>query len=627
MKKLLFIFTMAMLMCNACQKDSSSNNNNGDDDVLVEVTTLTNGDVIFMSEDDAEYVVEVELSDDTLTIPTSMQDYVDGVFDYTFTMSESYTYDEVSFTTQITLKENSENWALCLVESDDLITVLNDVDYDAESGVITADMTIAQENSEATVRLAMVKVGALISNVELEHNPSGRNILCAAITFESTLNVAPQMTLKGQDDNDIVKDFESGTDHEIGVLGLYNDYTNQIYVDCTFSDWGIAIRKEFEVTVSDQYLDIYDISVMTRSENLANSSSDIYVCSGIASNTAYDSNGMRVMTIGFDEYGKIRWLYRDTYAGTIRSYPVEYKGTKARFTTNANNSFTSTDGSKQEVKVYDYYGNTLVAHEVDGLQNLHHDALLIDDSKTIVVPESKLSNGSDDESVFLEISLETGEIISSVDLDDVIDDDRAIQIIGVGSSGEDRVHINSIDYSSSDDCYVISMRKQGVVKIKRGATSKDDIIWWMTSHNDVSEEWESTLLTPTNFENVPENWNMGQHSAYILDNGDIMMFDNHNEAQGNEGSYRQVSRVLTMSVDETEMTVESIYEWETPDSKYCNIMSNVLMHPSTNSFVSGWATEKCVYETSYPDGEVLFYAMLNDFDTNIYRFYKTDLYE
>ncbi len=622
MKKILFPFILIALLCVGCKDNDSSPAD--DDSVKYENEwQLESGDVIYFSEYDIDYISDVTVLEGVESAPEGMESYVEDIFEYTITTS-GYLSNTLTFEAEITLADNDERWSLCVVEGDDdMWSEVYGVEYDQKSGTITAQITTDEvADNSVTLRLALVKVGELIGDVELIHNPSGRNTLCAMISLSTAFDVAPQMTIVGQDNNDIVKDFELGTEHEIGVLGLYNHHTNQIFVDCALSSWGITLRKEFRVAVSDTYLDMYDISVVTHSENLSNTPSDLYTHSGIATNTAYDSNGMRVMDIGFDEYGKIRWLYRDTYAGTIRSYPTEYNGVKARFTTNCNNSIGS---DTPEIKIYDYYGNTLIAQNVYGLQNLHHDALLID-NEIIVVPETKISNDSDDESIILEINIKTGEIVSRVDLDDVIDDDRPIQITGTGSKGEDRVHINSIAHSVEDDCLVVSMRKQGVVKIKRGASSSADIKWWMTAHNDVSPEWEGYLLTPTNFENVPENWNVGQHSAYLLENGDIMMFDNHNQPQGSGDTYREVSRVLTMRVDESAMSVEMVYEWETPDSKYCNIMSNVLMHPSTSSFVSGWATEMCVYETSYPDGEVLFYATINDFDTNIYRFNKVDIY-
>lgn len=324
--------------------------------------------------------------------------------------------------------------------------------------------------------------------------------------------------------------------------------------------------------------------------------------------------------LGFDQYGKIRWL-DIKHIGYGGIWPIKYNG-KLHFVYYQWAANALMDIYTPSGKIIHNYPNL----GTEGIQRLYHDAIMINEH-TMAIPETK---GTQDESVIVEFDLLTGSVTRRIDLDDIIDPIR-VNVVDAGSMDykDDRVHINSLAYSASDDSYVISARHQGVIKIRRNATAKSGLVWWITPSYNVGADYQFSLLTPTNFDGtVNENWCLGQHSASILENGDIMIFDNHNQPiLGNEPSKR-ISRILVYRVNEVDKTVEHIYEWQTPKKEFTFYQSNAIMLPNER-ILSGWSQQKRVYETSYPDGKILFQGEFNPPTTrgDIYRFYKINLYD
>ncbi len=621
MNNIFFPLALIMLMLVGCKDDDNTEPVSSGVVGYDQEWRLDNGDVLYFSGDDVGYISDVVVTEGVVTQTSGIKYYVEDIFDYTFTMN-GYEEEELTFVAKIKLGDNNENWSVCVVEDEDFWSEVYGVEYDQSSGTLTAQITISTSSQDFTdgavaVRLVLVEMGEIITNVELTQNPSNLNPLSAKVSFNTRLNATPKMTIVGQDNNDLVKDFlqdyGSSTSHELNVLGLYNYHTNQVYIDCTIHSWSITLRKEFRVTINHQPLYVFDMSVSSKSAELNNDCDEIYITGGVTGSSSgyYDDGDMMIASVGFDEYGKIRWMYRVALYGNLRPYPIVYEGVDAILTTDLK--------SNPKIIISDYMGNVLASCQTSGIERLHHEGIYVGDG-IIAVAETK---NDVDESLFLEINVKTGAIEDSIDLDDIIDPDRVQQTYG--ASGEDRVHINALYYDSDDDCYIVSMREQGVIKIRRGATSKDDIVWWMTSHTDVGEEWQQYLLEPTNFVNTVENWNSGQHAVSLLDNGDILMFDNHDQPLYSYQSTNRSSRLLQMRVDEDNMTVENVYEWQTPTKDYSQYMSNVLMTSSGESLISCWSMVKTIYETSYPDGDVLFKASLSDSES-LYRIYKTTLY-
>lgn len=610
--------------------DDDADDDDADDDAdEISTTTFDNGDAITPFYTTSLNSIKQELTEPDASLNSLISDI--RVFSFNFKTLPTSFY----FWATLPAPDKTGDWKLCRL-IDDVWCSMESAEYDSDGSAKMAfalDLSSAAAGAECySESIAFIKESSIMSNVSMVENPSTRNALAALITFETPTALTPTMTLVGQDDNDIVKEFASDTSHSIDVLGLYNNYDNTVYIDLQLGAG--RYRRTFTIHPEYPFIDDYVFTV-ERGANLDNRTDAIYInCgqSGGSFTSDRDDNGYVVGSVGIDEYGKVRWILNDDFdEGTnIRYFPVEYQG--KQYLAHHTSGLTGY-GS---INLHDYSGN-LAVYWPTALYRPHHDATMGPGNLMAVAeirehtPEES-GYGGNDEVAVVEIDLTTGERGVYMDLDEIIDPDRDRVALRT-TNNADRVHINSSYYDPTDDSYVISARYQGVVKIKPDRSGGNDhkLIWWLTPHFDVAEDWQKYLLEPTNFDkDDANNWNAGQHTASIMPNGDIMMYDNHNSPAENADNYVQQSRVWVVRVDEANMTVTEIHDWRTPDLSFCTFMSSAQYHEESNTVVSGWATTKKVYESSYPDGEFLFSAHFETVNTsgnNIYRFYKLHLYE
>ncbi len=623
MKKLLILFSLLLSLQVSCKKDDGGSYS---DDETIELTSvvLSNGDIVEYDSSASVNSVDVDVLQSgsyKLTISSELKDYY-----FSFSAAQSSLYFMV---TSYAPSDNSD-WRLCKYNFEkDVWIDLDDVTYSSESGSYKATVALSEDTSSAiigenytVVRLGFIKTSELIKNVEIVENPSTHNALSALVKFNTSENVTPTMTLYGQDNNNIIKSFDNSLMHEINVLGLYNNYNNEIHIDCVTSD-GFTICKEVRSTPNYSIINGYDITTSFDS-TFTNDPSDIYCYTGFigTADSTTDDYGYFVNSVGVDMYGKIRWVFsKSDNAGKF--FPITYSGIGciAHFNDDG-------DGWK-DLNIIDRSGNYVKVHQ-NAIFRGHHDAANyeIDGKNMVLVPE-QVDGSIEDECMFAEIDLDTGARIQTYNLDNIIDPDRESIVSETVDRRDDRVHINSVAYDATDDTYVISARHQGVMKIRRGATDKSGLVWWMTPHYNVATDWEGYLLTPTNFVNDHEEWNIGQHTATILPNGDIMMFDNHNPPTEDADDAKRISRVLVMRVDENNMEIQKVHDWTTPDSGYSQYMSSAYYQNDMNSIVAGWATLRRAYEYDYESGTQLFQCDFNTINVtgSLYRYYKMNLYE
>lgn len=546
-----------------------------------------------------------------------------------------------SFQFVVSMKVPEKGWKLCKFENE-VWNELQDVYYDNDSIKIPLTLnfsSIVQSQTKVStrmfaVRIALVKIESFVSGIEMIKDPYKANPFGALVKFKSENDITPTMTLIGQDDNNIIHTFGTGKIHEIDVLGLYNQYDNRVYVDCK-NNYGTTLRSIIKIRVDYPFFNTMRVNT-SYVHGFKNASDELYVVTGGGPfNVSGDQSnpwpgGSQLpeekIPLGFDQYGKIRWAYNKHLNEAGQIYPIVYNNKKC-FVYYVQGSYgVSIDNFDPYIKILEISGEEIAYYpnlRSKGVRRVHHDAIMINDH-ILAMPETK---NSFDECQIIEFDLKTGTVVKRIDLDDIIDPDRP-DILNQ-DMGEDRVHINSLAYSAEDDSYVVSARHQGVIKIRRSATNKAGLVWWITPYYNVGPDYRFSLLSPTNFDgNVSENWNLGQHAASILPNGDIMMFDNHNEPIFDAKAERRISRVVVFRVNEDNMTVTKVNEWMTPQNDLSIYQSSAQMLLNGN-VLSGWSTHKRVYETAYPDGRILFQGDFNpsNYRGDIYRFYKSNLYK
>jgi len=506
-----------------------------------------------------------------------------------------------------------EGWALCSFNDNAWVELTGAV-YSDETNRVNVGLTIPADtdirNNEYSIKVTFVKKNEFIKNLDVKKNPYDNNPFGALITFDSDVPAVPTTRLLGKHNNDIVKSFSEGTSHSIDLLGLYNNYNNTVCLDLTYEQ--IVFRQVLEILVETDI----DFSMETSfAHGFLNRPEELYIVS---------ANGMPYH-FGFDQHGEIRWINANT-DGLWRLFPIGYEGRNVLAGNNLSNPLiTLYEMSGKSIRSYAEFNNSII--------KFSHEIINIGHNK-IAVKHAKAANNNTpyDESMITEIDLVTGAVIRTLDINNIYDPKRSTIVIlpPITDNGNDRTHLNSLIWNPEDGTYLVSARNQGVMKFKGRVFDASDLMWWLTPHDsEISAEFKSKLLTPTNFNDNDyfNSWNRGQHSASYLPNGDVMLFNNANKFRDMAGSLDGPSSIMVVRIDETNMTVTKIWEWFHPDRAFTRYMSNAIMLPNGN-VLSAWAVQREVFEIAYPSREILFRATPTEQEgvEDFYRVYKMRLY-
>ncbi len=166
----------------------------------------------------------------------------------------------------------------------------------------------------------------------------------------------------------------------------------------------------------------------------------------------------------------------------------------------------------------------------------------------------------------------------------------------------DYAHPNSLEIFDDGDVLVSIRHYDCLYRVDRESR---DIVWTFGGPNCAKNDFEIS--------GDPFDGPSHQHDATLLDNGNLMIFDNGNLRQGDE----QVSRVVEYEIDEEAKTAELV--WSHDDSRYAEIMGSAERLENGNTLI-GWGdlndpviTEVTaegdeVFSVSVPDGQLVYRA-------------------
>lgn len=457
--------------------------------------------------------------------------------------------------------------------------------------VISADIVASVETQRQQWKLTIVftdgencdlyllgdSLGLSSSNVVL--NPAGRSPLSAYASFETPFVGKIKVVVPGKTTVGIsmehTYDRNTSDYDELPILGLYHSYSNP--VEFHFLD------------IEENLLSIDTVDIQT--QTLTN----IPQFKVIQNNLPADED-MVYMEIGsrhaFDQNGDLRWVYENGPANQFFDRMPD------------GNWIVS---SYRDIVIYhwphffemDMFGRVIEEYEIPNLG--HHEIRLADDANTFLICSNSHKMtfgtfgdvGTNQEDVIIEISRETGQVSRSYDLNEILDNTRETLIFAT----DDWFHANSIvqDMGADgisgtiDDAIIVSGRHQGTVaKINR---SFGTLQWLISAHEGWGPEHQPYLLTPVDESGSPIDisninfWPYGQHSAILLPNGNVFVYDNGN----NRGFYKenpkpenQYSRAVEYKVNEENMTVEKVWEFDYNRQIFTAATGEVDYLPETN---------------------------------------------
>ena len=452
-----------------------------------------------------------------------------------------------------------------------------------------------------------------IDNADVIVNPYEISPLTALIIFKTETSVSPKVTIEGDDELSTYEyTFDEGTEHYLPIYGLYPDRDNTVVVE--YGD----VRREFTITTEalpDDF--ILPTSVDANKDELSN---DLYFFTP-------SSNGY---TCAYDVNGDVRWYLTTNTIWEVNRLDNGHMMLSTERLVNSPYYMTGLYEMDMLGKIYKEYS-------LPG--GYHHDYYEMPNGNLLVASDNFTSGDGTVEDYIVELDRETGEVVKTFDLKDVLnmEDGKSENWIEY-----DWFHNNSVWYDDETNSITLSGRHQdAVINIDYDS---GDLNWIIGDSTNWSEEYQKYFFTPVgdDFE-----WQWSQHAAMITPEGYVFIFDNGNNKSKNEDEYVSAedsySRGVMYKIDTDKMTIEQVFEYgkERGSEFYSPYISDVdyldsdhyIIHSGGIVYVDGKnsnqpagisGADRLVSDTvEYKDGEVIFEIVL---PTNNYRVEKMSLY-
>ena len=452
-----------------------------------------------------------------------------------------------------------------------------------------------------------------IDNADVIVNPYDISPLTALIIFKTETSVSPKVTIEGDDELSTYEyTFDEGTEHYLPIYGLYPDRDNTVVVE--YGD----VSKEFTITTEalpDDF--ILPTSVNADKDELSN---DLYFFTP-------SSGGY---TCAYDVNGDVRWYLTINSIWEVHRFDNVHMMLSTERLVNSPYYMTG-------LYEMDLLGKIYKEYSLPG--GYHHDYYEMPNGNLLVASDNFTSGDGTVEDYIVELDRETGEVIKTFDLKDVLnmEDGKSENWIEY-----DWFHNNSVWYDEETNSITLSGRHQdAVINIDYNS---GELNWIIGDPTNWSEEYQKYFFTPVgdDFE-----WQWSQHAAMITPEGYVFIFDNGNNKSKNEDEYvpaeDSYSRGVMYKIDTDKMTIEQVFEYgkERGSEFYSPYISDVdylesehyIIHSGGIVYVDGKnsnqpagisGADRLVSDTvEYKDGEVIFEIVL---PTNNYRVEKMSLY-
>ncbi len=323
-------------------------------------------------------------------------------------------------------------------------------------------------------------------------NPCGIAPLSAELNVACAKPLKIRVIVKGRHNDDLSLPIsDASSEHLIPVTGLYPDFSNTLVVKA-YNESGKQVgQKSVTLETGPADVEIPEIQILTNKSSLTGNPL-VFV--------DFESN-FEVPFI-FDSHGELRWylkideITREPFVS--RGHPFIMSGSKIR----------------PYAYRYDWVGKTDSFALPENYAFLHHDFCF--GKNSFIAP----ATGSDGDEYVTEMSY-SGELLNEWNISNIVKsylpEDQDIVV-----SGQDWAHINFVETDSTDNSLLISFRVNlGLVKMDREGNIK-----WILA--DPHKAWNSYPglsslgLSPAEGCELP----LGQHCTVLLENGDILMFDN-----------------------------------------------------------------------------------------------------
>lgn len=371
------------------------------------------------------------------------------------------------------------------------------------------------------------------TNYTMEHpniilDPYDISPLTALVIFETSDLTAPEVTVKGKDENTtFTKTFTPSKKHILPIYGLYPDTNNEVTIECNG-------KKNVFYIKTDPLPEDFALptKVISNKEELGNElyfvtpSSDGYVA-------AYDVNG------------DVRWYLNESFTWDIK----RLNNGNILLSSNRliNPPYYMTGLMEMDLLGKVYYEYTLPG-------GYHHDVFELENGNFIIASDN-FENGTVEDYI-VEMDRKTGEIVKTIDLTKILPQDEGRN---VNATDYDWFHNNSVWYDAATNSLTLSGRHQDAVVNLDYSTN--EINWIVGSKEGWSKEMQKYFFEPD--ENTEFQWS--QHAAMILPNGNLFVFDNGNNrsktAENAVSAENNYSRGVIYQLDKENKMIHQVWQY------------------------------------------------------------------
>lgn len=395
-----------------------------------------------------------------------------------------------------------------------------------------------------------------LDNAYVKVNPYGTSPLTALMIFKTDQAAKVTYTVVGKTDNTSITNTVKGykTTHQVPIVGLYANYSNQVQVTLTYKD-GTTEQKTFTIKTGKLPKNLRQTKITVSKSNKSKMQ--------IGNNELTYINKTSEEPFAVDADGNIRWystLYsRHTFVQLSNGHLLiqnRTNGNKGSY-----NVLSETDYLGRIYRRYRFSDKLGKSSLEQYITAVHHDALELPNHNLLVT----ISGGDKyAEDVIAEIDYKTGKTVKVIDFKKLLPSSMYRNYSSTTTKGGkiDWLHMNSLYYDQKTGNLLVSARNQDITMSINYKSGKINWIYSGKKKSSWPKKYRSKLLTPAKGTTITG----GQHDLTLLSskNGKlkVLLYDNNIDVtNGNAKTSGKYSQAVQYTIDTKKKTIKQTWSY------------------------------------------------------------------